>query len=75
MFQVLYERNGLSERTLQILNGQLTAVVKESLAPESEFWSASKTLSQLAEGNYFTEEGKSHEWPENLKLYISDGGC
>ncbi|KAJ1520643.1 hypothetical protein ONE63_003750 [Megalurothrips usitatus] len=70
--QVLFERNGLSDRTQQLLNGHLTAVAKEVLAPESEFWSASKTLSKLAEGDYFSEEGKSHEWPETLKMFISD---
>lgn len=69
----MYERNNLSERTQQLLNSQLTAVVKETLAPELEFWSASKTLTKLAEGNYFSEEGQSHEWPEALKMFISDG--
>ncbi|XP_034233656.1 DNA mismatch repair protein Msh6-like [Thrips palmi] len=69
---VLYERNNLSERTQQLLNSQLTAVLKETLAPELEFWSASKTLTKLAEGNYFNEEGQSHEWPEALKMFISD---
>jgi len=35
--QVLYERRALSGNTLQLLNLSLAPVIKEPLAPKSEF--------------------------------------
>uniref|UniRef100_A0A1B6HAN9 DNA mismatch repair protein n=1 Tax=Homalodisca liturata TaxID=320908 RepID=A0A1B6HAN9_9HEMI len=65
--QVLYERGQLSPRTQQVLNTSLTSAIKEHLAPESEFWSSTKTLTTLSERKYF-EDGT----PEGLKPFLSD---
>jgi len=72
-YQVLYERRHVSDRTLQILNGPLSSALKEALAAESEFWSASDTLKNLAEGKYFEQDGKGHQWPQGLRPFISEG--
>ncbi|XP_038051603.1 DNA mismatch repair protein Msh6-like [Patiria miniata] len=57
--QVVYERGKLSPKTQQILTNSLLSVIKEALAPGTEFWDASKTLKTLSESQYFVdEEGK-----------------
>lgn len=71
--QVLYEKRALSEKTLQLLNSSLASVLKESLAPETEFWSAHKTLTTLAEGGYFSSESSGVNWPEGLKKFLNEG--
>ncbi|PNF27299.1 DNA mismatch repair protein Msh6 [Cryptotermes secundus] len=70
--QVLYEKRALSEKTLQLLNSSLASVLKESLAPETEFWSAHKTLTTLAEGGYFSSESSGVNWPEGLKKFLNE---
>ncbi|XP_054273047.1 DNA mismatch repair protein Msh6-like [Macrosteles quadrilineatus] len=65
--QILYERGQLSPRTLQVLNTSLVTVMKEQLAPESEFWSSTKTLTTLSERKYF-EDGT----PEGLKQFLGE---
>ena len=72
-YQILYERKGLSEKTMQLLNTSLASVSKEALASESEFWSAGKTLSTLAEGGYFSSEASGVNWPEGLKQFLNAG--
>ncbi|XP_063239704.1 DNA mismatch repair protein Msh6 [Bacillus rossius redtenbacheri] len=69
--QVLYERGALSERTQRLLRTALASVLKEALAPESEFWTAGRTLVTLAEGGYFASGGV-HSWPEGLKEFLSE---
>jgi DNA mismatch repair protein MSH6 len=71
--QVLYERRALSEKTLQLLNSSLASVLKESLAPETEFWSSHKTLKTLAEGGYFSSESSRVSWPDGLKNFLNEG--
>lgn len=71
--QVLYEKRALSEKTLQLLNSSLASVLKESLAPETEFWSSHKTLMTLAEGGYFSSESSGVNWPEGLKKFLNEG--
>lgn len=45
--------------------------MQESLAPETEFWSAGKTLTTLAEEKHFhTEDGIT--WPDAIKIFISE---
>ncbi|KAJ9582060.1 hypothetical protein L9F63_003643, partial [Diploptera punctata] len=70
--QILYERKVLSEKTMQLLNTSMASVLKEALASESEFWSASKTLSTLAEGGYFSAESNGLNWPEGFKQFLSE---
>ncbi|XP_069702294.1 DNA mismatch repair protein Msh6 isoform X2 [Periplaneta americana] len=70
--QVLYERRTLSEKTLQLLSSSLASVLKEALAPETEFWSAHKTLTTLAEGGYFSSESCGTKWPEGIKQFLSE---
>uniref|UniRef100_A0A1B6M5Q0 DNA mismatch repair protein MutS-like N-terminal domain-containing protein n=1 Tax=Graphocephala atropunctata TaxID=36148 RepID=A0A1B6M5Q0_9HEMI len=65
--QILYERGQLSPRTHQVLNTSLTSVLKEHLAPETEFWSSTKTLTTLSERKYF-DDGT----PDGLKQFLSD---
>jgi hypothetical protein len=71
--QVLYEKRALSEKTLQLLNSSLASVLKEALAPETEFWSSHKTLTTLAEGAYFSSESSGVKWPEGLKKFLNEG--
>jgi hypothetical protein len=71
--QILYERRALSEKTLQVLNSSLASVIKESLAPETEFWNSSKTLTTLAEGSYFSSQSSGVNWPEGLKQFLNEG--
>jgi hypothetical protein len=72
-FQVLYERRALSEKTLQLLNSSLASVIRESLAPEFEFWNSNKTLTTLAEGSYFCSQSSGVNWPEGLKHFLNEG--
>uniref|UniRef100_A0A2Z5U638 Putative DNA mismatch repair protein Msh6 n=1 Tax=Reticulitermes speratus TaxID=60591 RepID=A0A2Z5U638_9NEOP len=70
--QVLYERRALSEKTFQLLNSSLASVIKEPLAPEIEFWNSNKTLTTLAEGNYFSSQSSGVNWPEGLKQFLNE---
>lgn len=52
----------------------LSGAVKEALIPDTEFWSSSKTLITLAEGDYF----KSNDtvlYPEKLRHFLGNGKC
>jgi len=69
----LYERRALSEKTLQLLNSSLASIIKESLAPEIEFWNSNKTLTTLAEGSYFSSQSSGINWPEGLKQFLNEG--
>lgn len=62
---VLSPRGTLSARTTQIFKTVLSNTLKEQLLPESQFWSAAKTLKTLAE-KYFTGE-TCVEWPEAIR--------
>ncbi|XP_045216870.2 DNA mismatch repair protein Msh6-like isoform X2 [Mercenaria mercenaria] len=71
--QILYEKGHLSPRTLQVINNNLTSVMKEALTPKTEFWESSKTLRVLSEETYFKQEESSDvEWPEVLKAMMAD---
>ena len=74
--QLLYERSGLSERTLTIFNKQLVSVLKEPLRNGREFWDATKTLQTMREKEYFTRDGDdvSSAYPAVLRDMIADGG-
>jgi hypothetical protein len=55
LLQILCERRALSENILPLLlNLSLASVIKEPLAPETEFWNSEKTLTTLAERSYFS---------------------
>ncbi|XP_076654802.1 DNA mismatch repair protein Msh6 [Halictus rubicundus] len=71
---IVYERGNLSSKTLQILNNTLAACIREPLLRESQFWSASTTLKNLHEGEYFKKTtDSSFSWPEGLQPYLNPG--
>ncbi|XP_050450854.1 probable DNA mismatch repair protein Msh6 [Cataglyphis hispanica] len=71
---IIYERGNLSRKTLQLINNTLPAALKESLQREAHFWSATTTLKNLHEGDYFKKEKDSNfAWPEGLKSYLNEG--
>lgn len=67
IFQILYERGRFSQKTQKLVTMSVPANLREALVPEKEFWTASKTLSFLAEGTYFKDEEGSLQWPEELQ--------
>ncbi|EFN63608.1 Probable DNA mismatch repair protein Msh6 [Camponotus floridanus] len=71
---VIYERGNLSRKILQLINNTLPAALKEPLQREAQFWSATTTLKNLHEGNYFKkEEDSDFAWPADLKSYLNEG--
>lgn len=71
---IVYERGNLTQDVLQALNNSLAASYKETLQRETQFWSATKTLKYLHEGEYFKKEkATSFSWPEGLQPYLSKG--
>lgn len=63
----------MTSRTHQVLNSNLTSVVKEGLTSGTEFWDSSKTLKKLAEADYFSEEGHTGvKWPDVVQEMISE---
>lgn len=50
----------------------LSSSVKEALIPDAEFWSSSKTLITLAEGDYF-KNADNVVYPDNLKHFLGSG--
>ena len=76
MFQILLEKGHLSQKTQQMISSNLTSIIKESLAPRTEFWDSSKALKVLAEESYFKEKDSDDvEWPDALKKMMSDSKC
>lgn len=67
---VLYERNGLSDRTKQIFKSFLANTLKEQLLPGTQFLTAEKTLKMMAD-KYYNVENKV-VWPEEIKSLQSD---
>lgn len=61
--EILFEKNGLSNATMNYLSSNLPAVRREALKPGSEFWETEKTLTMLAEEEYFAEKGEDFTWP------------
>ncbi|THK32980.1 probable DNA mismatch repair protein Msh6 [Diachasma alloeum] len=71
---VVYEKGKLSQETLKIINTLLSSALKEPLQKDVQFWSASKTLKFLHEGDYFkSESGSDFQWPEGLKAFLNPG--
>lgn len=70
--QVLTERNKLTVRTKKVIDTMLSNAVKETLMPETEFWTSSKTLLTLAEGDYF-KNNDNVAYPEKLKTFLGSG--
>lgn len=50
----------------------LSSAVKDALIPDIEFWSSSKTLITLAEGDYF-KNNDNVVYPEKLKTFLGSG--
>ncbi|XP_025192945.1 DNA mismatch repair protein Msh6 [Melanaphis sacchari] len=67
--QVLFERNKLTVRTKKVIDTMLSNAVKDALIPDIEFWSSSKTLITLAEGDYF-KDNDNVVYPEKLKTFL-----
>lgn len=70
LLQILHERAKLSSN-LQQLFQNMSGVRKDPLIPDSEFWSAKKTLKFLSEQDYF-RNGESGSWPENFQTFLSE---
>jgi len=68
----LFERNKLTARTKKVIDTMLSSAVKESLIPDTEFWSSSKTLITLAEGDYF-KNADNVVYPKKLKMFLGSG--
>ena len=76
LFQVLYERGKISEKTQNILNNTLVSALKEALKSGVEFWDSGKTLKWLAESQYFVNEDKrdkGNQIPDSLRQFIDPG--
>ena len=72
--QILLERGRVSAKTKVIVNALVPQNLREVLVPEKEFWTASKTLSFLVEGPYFTGEGGGNiQWPQVLMDMMDEG--
>lgn len=73
IFQILYERGRLSQKTQKLVTMSVPANLREALVPEKEFWTASKTLTFLADGTYFKdEEGGSLQWPKEIENMLDE---
>jgi len=59
-------------RTKKVLDTMLSSAVKEALFPDTEFWSSSKTLITLAEGDYFRSDD-TVIYPEKLRTFLGNG--
>ena len=57
---------------MQLINANLTSVLKEGLTPGSEFWESGKTLKTLAEEAYFKSDDGDVTWPETIKSMLSE---
>jgi hypothetical protein len=59
--------------TLSALIANMAGVIKDSLAPHTEFWTAHKTLNFLAQGKYFRDQKSGNvNWPpESLQGLLS----
>lgn len=68
--QVLYESGQVTGKTRQILDGTLSAVLKEGLRPWKEFWDAPKTLQFLRDGRYFEADDGNVHYPEALLHFL-----
>jgi len=62
----------LTVRTKKVIDTMLSSAVKDALIPDIEFWSSSKTLITLAEGDYFKNDDNV-VYPENLKMFLGSG--
>jgi hypothetical protein len=59
-------------RTKKVIDTMLSNAVKETLMPDTEFWTSSKTLLTLAEGDYF-KNNDVVTYPEKLKIFLGSG--
>ncbi|KAB7498351.1 DNA mismatch repair protein Msh6 [Armadillidium nasatum] len=67
--QILLEKGRVTAKTMQVIKGVVPSNLIEILEREKEFWSSSKTLTFLAESDYFKKETKL-EWPDNLEKVL-----
>ncbi|XP_058798739.1 probable DNA mismatch repair protein Msh6 [Phymastichus coffea] len=69
---IIYERGNLTPNTIKILNSYCHGVMKDALQKETQFWSSSKVLKYLHEGEYFKQDSK-FSWPKGLAPYLNKG--
>lgn len=62
------EKGQVTARTQSLFNTVLSSALKDSLAPEKEFWSSSKTLITLVE-NYYPDKNL----PALLLKFLGEG--
>lgn len=63
---VLYERGKISLQLQQVFKSMLSNTLREALLPDTQFWSAEKTLKTLSEKYYNSKNDK--EWPDILRV-------
>ncbi|CAL8109509.1 unnamed protein product [Orchesella dallaii] len=69
--QILHERGKVSSCLQQLLHN-MSGVRKDPLLPDTEFWSAKKTLKFLAEQEYYRDsESTSPKWPAEFQTVLS----
>lgn len=64
---VLHERTTMPPRIGQVFKTVLSNTLKEALNPDSQFWTAEKTLKTLAE-KYFSKGQQKIEWPSVIRM-------
>lgn len=69
---LLIERGRLSRKTQDILK-TLGNIRKDSLLPDSQFFSASKTLEHLSQACYFLDKNEEVEWPPIFEKLMENG--
>lgn len=59
---------------MQLLKNSFSSILQEPLAADTEFWSATKTLSTLAEENHFNKPDEDGTlWPDAIKNFLNPG--
>ncbi|CAG7726423.1 unnamed protein product [Allacma fusca] len=70
--EILYEKNRIPPG-IQNLFSIMSAVKKECLVPEKEFWSDKTTLKNLSDGKYFWNDIlERNEFPDSIKQFLSN---
>ena len=74
---MLFERGRLSDKTQGVISNSPSVILRDALRPGAEFWTSSKTLSELCSATYFKPEGDTDtggvDWPSALKKMLDEG--
>jgi hypothetical protein len=71
MFQILAEKNKLSDKTKKVLT--LTQAKMEYLIPNKEMFETTKTLDLLREDGYFNDKKGNLQWPDAFEQIFNEG--